>query len=67
MVDSKLRKLLSQDIRRLVTGRMTNDDFDDAYYEHYGSSDDRAILEISGFRYSLYPSDSLFLMRLSRI
>ena len=33
---------------------MTNDDFDDAYYEHYDSSDDRAVREISGFCYSLY-------------
>ncbi len=64
MVDSDLRASLSQDVRRLVTGRMTNDDFDDAYYEHYDSSDDRAVREIAGFCYSLYSSDLLFPMRL---
>ena len=64
MVDSDLRKSLSQDVRRLVTGRMTNDDFDDAYYEHYDSSDDRAVREIAGFCYSLYSSDLLLPMRL---
>lgn len=64
MVDSNLRESLSQDIHRLITGRMTYDDFDDAHYERYASSDDRAIREISGFCYSLYPSDQLFPMRL---
>ena len=64
MVDSDLRQALSQDVRRLFTGRMTNDDFDDAYYEQYDSSDDRAVREVSGFCYSLYSSDLLFPMRL---
>lgn len=64
MVDSDLRASLSQDVRRLVTGRMTNDEFDDAYYEQYDSSDDRAVREISGFCYSLYSSDLLLPMRL---
>ncbi len=64
-MDSNLRHALSQDVRRLVTGRMTNDDFDDAYYEHYHSSDDRAVREISGFCYSLYSSALLSPMRFS--
>ena len=33
MVDLDARKSLSQNIRRLVTGRMTNDEFDKAYEE----------------------------------
>jgi hypothetical protein len=64
MVDGELRSDLSQDIRRLGTGRMTNDAFDDRYYEVYERSDDRAVNEIAGFCYSLYSSDLLFPMRL---
>ncbi len=64
MVDPDLRQSLSQDVRRLVTGRMTNDDFDDVYYERYDSSDDRAVREISEFCYCLYSSDLLFPLRL---
>lgn len=56
-VDSDARRLLSQDIRRLVTGRMTNDEFDDAYYSRYEKSSDRAVREIAGFCYGLYSSD----------
>lgn len=64
MVDPDLRKSLSQDMRRLITGRMSNDDFDDVYYEHYESSEDRAVREIAGMCYSLYSSDLLFPYRL---
>lgn len=64
MVDFDLRASLSQDVRGLVTGRITNDDFDDSYYELYDSSDDLAVREISGFCYSLYSSDLLLPMRL---
>ena len=60
MVDVELRHRLSQDMRKLVTGRMTNDDFDDAYYSSYMDSDDLAIREISRFGCSLYSSDVLF-------
>ena len=60
MVDLELRHRLSQDLRRLVTGRMTNDDFDDAYYESYMDSNDIAVREISRFGWSLYSSDVLF-------
>lgn len=42
MIDPEVRKSLSQDVRRLITGRMTNDAFDDIYYEEYQSADDRA-------------------------
>jgi hypothetical protein len=64
MIDRKLRAELSQDIRRLATGRMTNDAFDDLYYEVYERSDDRAVNEIAAFCYGLYSSDLLFPIRL---
>ena len=64
MIDGMLRPELSQDIRRLATGRMTNDAFDDRYYEVYERSDDRAVTEIASFCYGLYSSDLLLPMRL---
>lgn len=57
MVDNKLRHRLSQDLRRLITGRMSNDDFDDQYYDAYCISKDLAVREISRFGWSLYSSD----------
>jgi hypothetical protein len=64
MIDHAARRMLSQDARRLVTGRMTNDQFDDVYYEQYAESPDRAVAEISSFCYSLYSSDVLWPYRL---
>ncbi|TWU27829.1 hypothetical protein [Bythopirellula polymerisocia] len=64
MIDRSQRDKLSQDLRRLVTGRMSNDDFDDVYYEEYESSYDVAVREIGGFGYGLYSSDVLFPYRL---
>jgi hypothetical protein len=64
MIDSTLRAELSQDIRRLATGQMTNDEFDDRYYEVYQPSDDDAITSIATYCYWLYSSDLLFPMRL---
>jgi hypothetical protein len=64
MIDSEARRSLSQDVRRLITGRMTNDDFDDAYYESYEPSDDRAVSEIASYCYGLYSSDLLLPYRL---
>lgn len=64
MIEPELRTELSQDIRRLATGRMTNDAFDARYYEFYQRSDDPAIREIAGFGYSLYSSDLLWPIRL---
>jgi hypothetical protein len=43
---------------------MTNDAFDDRYYEVYQCSDDRAVAAISSYCYGLYSSDLLFPMRL---
>jgi hypothetical protein len=64
MIDGSLRSVLAQDIRRLATGRMTNDAFDDRYYEVYERSDDRAVNEIAGYCYGLYSSDLLIPIRL---
>jgi hypothetical protein len=64
MIDAQVRIELAQDIRRLATGRMTNDEFDDRYYEVYESSADRAVSSIGGFCYGLYSSDLLFALRL---
>ena len=63
-IDTELRHRLSQDVRRLVTGRMSNDDFDDIFYDCYCESDDLAIREISRFGWGLYSSDVLFPYRL---
>jgi hypothetical protein len=63
-MDPQLRKRLSQDLRRLVTGRMTNDAFDDAYYEQYSSSNDSAIAAVAEFGFGLYSSDTLMAYRL---
>ncbi len=64
MIDANLRIELSNDIRRLATGRMTNDSFDDRYYDLYESSDDRAVNAIATYCYCLYSSDLLFPIRL---
>lgn len=64
MIDAALRTELSQDIRRLATGRMTNDAFDDRYDEVYESSDDRAVNAIATYCYCLYSSDLLLPIRL---
>lgn len=57
MIDTELRHRLSQDLRSLVTGRMTNDDFDDVYHELYMDSEDPAVREIARFGWALYSSD----------
>ncbi|MCA9212229.1 MAG: hypothetical protein KDB27_04120 [Planctomycetales bacterium] len=59
MIDRSQRIELSQDLRRLVTGRMTNDEFDDVCYDHYESSPDAAVRAIANFGYGLY-SDRIF-------
>lgn len=64
MINSQLRTELSNDIRQLAIGRMTNDAFDDRYYEFYEPSDDRAINAIATYCYGLYSSDLLFPIRL---
>lgn len=64
MVNTKLRQSLSQNARRLITGRMTNDAFDVAYADLYETSTDHAVSEIALFFHCLYSSDLLFPLRL---
>lgn len=64
MINAGLRADLAQDVRRLASGKMTNDEFDDRYHDVYELSDDRAIKAIATFCYCLYSSDLLFPIRL---
>jgi hypothetical protein len=64
MVDKEARVELRIALRRLVTGRMTNDQFDDLYYEHWMDSKDLAVAKIGEFGYCLYSSDLLLPYRL---
>jgi hypothetical protein len=54
MVDRLARDDLRLHVRRLVTGRMTNDEFDDVVYAPYCDHEDRAVQEITYFGWSLY-------------
>jgi hypothetical protein len=64
MVDRQLRRRLSQDLRQLVTGRMTNDAFDDVYFDQYAGATDAAVVEVAEFGYGLYNSDLVVPYRL---
>lgn len=60
-VDRKARDDLAVALRRLVTGRMTNDQFDDHYYyDDWVDSSDKAVSEIATFGWGLYSSDLLW-------
>ena len=62
-MDHDLRRTLSQDIRQLVTGRMTNDEFDEVH-DRCMQSQDLAVQQIAEFGYCLYSSDVLLPYRL---
>jgi hypothetical protein len=62
--DTELRRQLSQDLRRLVTGRMTNDEFDEVH-DRSLDSPDLAVQHVAEFGYGLYSSDVLFPYRLT--
>ena len=64
MIDRTRRTSLSHDVRRLVTGRMTNDAFDDVYHLDYLEAKDSAVANIAAYCYGLYSSDLLFPIRL---
>jgi hypothetical protein len=64
MTNREQRKALSQALRRLVTGRMSNDDFDDLFHDGFEESEDAAVKEIAVFCYGLYSSDTLLPYRL---
>jgi hypothetical protein len=57
MVDREARDRLAVDLRRLVTGRMINAEFDDRYYRCWMGSQDLAVSEIAKFAWKLYGSD----------
>jgi hypothetical protein len=63
MVDRELRTQLSQDLRWLVTGRITNFDFDDAYSDRYIDSQDRAVVEIAECGHGLYSDTSTYRLK----
>jgi hypothetical protein len=47
MVDSELRTELREDVRRLYAGLMPRQDFEEAFYFRYASTDDQAIREVA--------------------
>ena len=63
MVNALQQRQLSVHLRQLVTGRATNDQFDE-WYAEYEKSEDRAVREIAAFGYALYSSDLLWPCRL---
>jgi hypothetical protein len=54
MVDRPARIELAACLLRLVSGEMTNDAFDDRYYDRWLRSDDAAVAEIATFGWGLY-------------
>ncbi|WP_422930860.1 hypothetical protein [Singulisphaera sp. PoT] len=60
MIERCGREELARCLRMLVSGAMTNDDFDDRHYEHWLDSGDAAVSEVSQFGWSLYSSDLLW-------
>lgn len=65
MVDHEARSDLAGCLNQLVSGEMTNDEFDDAYYGRWMNSKDAAVAKIAGFGYGLYSSDLLTPVRLT--
>lgn len=64
MIDETHRQLLRADLQALVSGRITNEAFDDRIEEIYGTSSDVAVREIATFGWSLYSDALLFAYRL---
>jgi hypothetical protein len=62
MVDKEARAELRIALRRLVTGRMSNDDFDEIYGKHW-SSQDGAVASIAEFGWSLYSDSSTYRLK----
>lgn len=65
MVDRNARDKLRQSLARLVNGEMTNDQFDDLYFDEWTDSKDLGVNQIANFGYGLYSSDTLISYRLS--
>jgi hypothetical protein len=64
MVDGQERTDLADCLHRLVSGEMTNNEFDDSYYRRWHSSKDGAVAEIATFGWGLYSSDLLLSYKL---
>jgi hypothetical protein len=56
-VDRNARKELAKCLELLVSGQMTNDEFDRFYYDDWENNGDRAVQSVAGFGYCLYSSD----------
>jgi len=56
-IERDSRDELAECLRLLVNGQMTNDDFDDHYYDRWEKCTDRAVQAIANFGYCLYSSD----------
>lgn len=63
MQDTLMRRKLGQDLRQLVVGTITNDEFDDAYYEAYECSKDPTVRKLGQFGWSLYSDDRKYRLR----
>ena len=62
-VDREARDQVAVDLRRLVTGRMINAEFDDRYYRCWKESQDLAVSEIAKFAWGLYGSDRSYRLK----
>lgn len=47
MVDRQSRTELAEALRRLIGGELTNDEFDDLYYEKWWQHSDDAVRELA--------------------
>jgi hypothetical protein len=63
MVDDQARRKLGQDLRQLVAGTITNDDFDDAQIDVYCDSQDAAVRLVSWWGWSLYSDSHRYRLR----
>ncbi|MBX3433885.1 MAG: hypothetical protein KF847_11235 [Pirellulales bacterium] len=63
MSDRVNRRRLSQAIRQLAAGSITNDEFDDLYFDHCAESEDRGVRAIGNAGYFLYGDNRLYRLR----
>lgn len=64
-MNREARTELSENLRLLVNGELTNDQFDELYYSRWEQSDDAAVRAIGQFGYCLYSSDVLLPYKLT--
>jgi hypothetical protein len=63
MLNRAARDELATALERLVDGEMTNDEFDDQYYEHWLRSEDAAVAEVATFGWALYSDITTYRLR----